>query len=173
MGEYIYHSSSTKDKVEKFKDLKDAIMGNQNSPATEPANVYLEDGAMAVLMDNIPTNPVEPESPEPEPDIQDPCKDLIELRIKKVWKGDDEKDRPNEVVFHITRSYKVGEDIIEDTTFNEEVILKKRTCRHRIYGKRFFPKGQSLPHTMWVRMERNTTIPIRLVRQRLTVIQPR
>ncbi len=115
----------TKDKVEKFKDLKDAIMGNQNSPATEPANVYLEDGAMAVLMDNIPTNPVEPESPEPEPDIQDPCKDLIELRIKKVWKGDDEKDRPNEVVFHITRSYKVGEDIIEDTTFNEEVILKK------------------------------------------------
>ena len=61
-----------KDKVEKFKDLKDAIMGNPNSSAAEPANVYMEDGAMAVLMDNIPTNPVEPESPEPEPDVQDP-----------------------------------------------------------------------------------------------------
>ena len=74
----------TKDKVEKFKDLKDAIMGNPNSSAAEPANVYMEDGAMAVLMDNIPTNPVEPEVREPEPDVQDPCKDLIELRIKKV-----------------------------------------------------------------------------------------
>ncbi len=71
----------TENKVVKFKDLKDALMGNGNGTATEPANVYQEDGAMAVLMDNTPTNPTEPEGQEPAPDIQDPCKDLIELRI--------------------------------------------------------------------------------------------
>lgn len=119
----------TEGKVEKFKDLKDALMGNPNSQATESANVYLEDGAMAVLMDNTPTSPVEPESPEPEPDIQDPCKDLIELRIKKVWKKDEEKDRPKEVVFHITRSYEADGKIITDETFNEEVILKKEDAQ--------------------------------------------
>ena len=46
--------------------------------------LYQEDGAMAVLMDNTPTNPTEPEGQEAAPDIQDPCKDLIELRIQKV-----------------------------------------------------------------------------------------
>ena len=66
----------TENKVVKFKDLKDALMGNGNGTATEPANVYQEDGAMAVLMDNTPTNPTESEGQEAAPDIQDPCKDL-------------------------------------------------------------------------------------------------
>lgn len=119
----------TKGKVEKFKDLKDAIMGNVNSPATEPVNVYQEDGAMAVLMDNTPTSPIEPEGQEPTPDIQDPCKDLIELRIKKVWKQDEEKDRPSEVIFHITRSYEVNGEIITDDIFSKDVILTPKDAQ--------------------------------------------
>ena len=49
-------------------------------------------------------------------------KDLIELRVKKVWKGDEEKDRPNEVVFQITRSYEADGQVTTDHTFNEQVI---------------------------------------------------
>lgn len=119
----------TENKVVKFKDLKDALMGNGNGTATEPANVYREDGAMAVLMDNTPTNPIEPEGQEAAPDIQDPCKDLIELRIQKVWKQDEEKDRPKEIVFQITRTYEVDGKTIPDETFHQEVILKKEDAQ--------------------------------------------
>lgn len=119
----------TENKVVKFKDLKDALMGNGNGTATEPANVYQEDGAMAVLMDNTPTNPTEPEGQEAAPDIQDPCKDLIELRIQKVWKQDEEKDRPKEIVFQITRTYEVDGKTIPDETFHQEVILKKEDAQ--------------------------------------------
>ena len=54
---------------------------------------------------------------------------MIELRIKKVWKGDEEKDRPELVVFHVKRSYEADGKTIEDETFNEEVILKKEDAQ--------------------------------------------
>lgn len=117
----------TENKVVKFKDLEDALMGN--GTAKEPVNVYQEDGAMAVLMNNTASTPTEPGGSEAEPDVQDPCKDLIELRIKKVWKGDDEKDRPNEVIFHVTRSYVVNGETFKDETFKEEVILTKEDAQ--------------------------------------------
>ena len=117
----------TKDKVVKFTDLKDAEMSG--AAGKIPVNVYQEDGAMAVLMNNTASSPTEPGGSEEEPDVQDPCKDLIELRIKKVWKGDEEKDRPNEVVFRITRSYEVDGQTIEDVDFSKEVILKKEDAQ--------------------------------------------
>lgn len=117
----------TENKVVKFTDLKDAVMNG--SAGEKPVDVYREDGAMAVLMNNKASSPTEPGGSEEAPDVQDPCKDLIELRIKKVWKGDDEKDRPNEVVFHITRSYEVNGDTIIDDNFNKEVILKKEDAQ--------------------------------------------
>ena len=121
----------TKDKVEKFSDLKDAILGNlmQKADQQPMAEVYQEDGAMAVLMANTATTPTEPGGGEETPDVQDPCKDLIELRLKKVWKGDEEKDRPNEVVFHITRTYEADGKTIKDENFNAEVILKKEDAQ--------------------------------------------
>ena len=119
----------TENKVVKFKDLKDALMGNGNSTATELVNVYREDGAMAVLMDNTPTNPTEPEGQDAPPDIQDPCKDLIALRIQKVWKQDEEKDRPKEIVFQITRTYEMDGKTISDETFHQEVLLKKEDAQ--------------------------------------------
>ena len=114
----------TENKVVKFTDLRDAVMSS-NAEGVEdlPANVYQEDGAMAVLMNNTPTDPTEPGGDPAVPDIQDPCKDLIELRLEKVWKGDKPEDRPKKVVFQITRSYEVNGETITDETFNEEVIL--------------------------------------------------
>ena len=117
----------TKDKVVKFTDLKDANMSGIAGKTS--VDVYQEDGAMAVLMNNTASSPTEPGGGEETPDVQDPCKDLIELRVKKVWKGDEEKDRPSEVVFHITRSYEVNGRTITDDTFNEEVILKKEDAQ--------------------------------------------
>ena len=112
----------TENKVVKFTDLKDAVMSGGAGKAL--VNVYQEDGAKAVLMNDTATDATEPGGNPAEPDVQDPCKDLIELRLQKVWKGDKPEDRPKEVVFHITRSYKVGEETIPDETFKEEVILK-------------------------------------------------
>lgn len=117
----------TENKVVKFIDLKDAMMSG--SAGKIPVNVYQEDGAMAVLMNNTASSPTEPGGGVEEPDVQDPCKDLIELRIKKVWKGDDEKDRPKEVVFQITRSYEADGQTIKDENFNKEVILKKEDAQ--------------------------------------------
>ena len=118
----------TKDKVVKFTDLKDANMSGIAGKTS--VDVYQEDGAMAVLMNNTASSPTEPGGGEETPDVQDPCKDLIELRVKKVWKGDEEKDRPSsEVVFHITRSYEVNGQTITDDTFNEKVILKKEDAQ--------------------------------------------
>lgn len=121
----------TEGKVVKFSDLEDAILKQlvSKADATAMAEVYQEDGAMAVLMANTATTPTEPGGGEETPDVQDPCKDLIELRVKKVWKGDEEKDRPNEVVFQITRSYEADGQVTTDHTFNEQVILKKEDAQ--------------------------------------------
>ncbi len=117
----------TENKVVKFTDLKGAEMSG--SAGKTPVNVYQEDGAMAVLMNNTASSPTEPGGNEEAPDVQDPCKDLIELRLKKVWKRDEEKDRPNEVVFNITRSYEKDGKPVVDTNFNKEVTLTKKDAQ--------------------------------------------
>ena len=113
----------TENKVVKFTDLKDAVMSD-DAGKEFLVNVYQEDGAKAVLMNDTATDATEPGGNPAEPDVQDPCKDLIELRLQKVWKGDKPEDRPNEVVFRITRSYEVDGKTIKDENFNKEVILK-------------------------------------------------
>ena len=113
----------TQNKVVKFTDLKDAVMSSSGVDTKRLVEVYQEDGAMAVLMNNESTEPTEPGGGPALPDIQDPCKDLIELRLEKVWKGDKPEDRPKEVVFQITRSYEVNGQTIPDETFKEEVTL--------------------------------------------------
>ena len=112
-------------KVEKFTDLKNAVMSNGSGK--KDLNAYMEDGAMAVLMDNTPTEPTEPGDEELPPDAQDPCTDTVQLRIQKFWKGDSEENRPEEIVLHITRSYKDSEgQVIQDTDFAQEVTLSKQ-----------------------------------------------
>lgn len=113
-----------KGKVEKFTDLKDAVMSNGSQEKELLA--YQEEGAMAILMKNTPTEPTKPGDKDEAPDVQDPCKELIKLRLKKVWKGDSEKERPEQVVFHITRSYEVNGQTIQDENFNEKIILSEK-----------------------------------------------
>ena len=50
----------------------------------------------------------------------------MQLRIQKVWKNDTDKDRPEEIVLHITRSYqdKAGETVW-DEDFLQEITLEK------------------------------------------------
>lgn len=113
-----------KGKVEKFTDLKNAVMSNGSEE--KDLNAYMEDGAMAVLMDNTPTEPTEPGDEELPPDAQDPCTDTVQLRIQKFWKGDSEENR-KEIVLYITRSYEDSEgQVIQDTDFVQKVTLNKQ-----------------------------------------------
>lgn len=112
-------------KVEKFTDLKDA----QATSGTEtiPLDAYMEDGAMALLMTNTPTEPTPiPEDEELPPDMQDPCSDIVELTIEKRWKGDNPDKRPESITLTITRTYmdETGEEV-KDDTFGETVTLTK------------------------------------------------
>lgn len=113
-----------KGKVEKFEDLKEAVISDGTNE--KPAHIYMEDGAMAVLMQDIPTNPTEPGGGEEAPDIQDPCDETVELRIKKVWKADEEKERPEEIVLHLTRTYEVDGEQKTDDTFQKEIHLSSK-----------------------------------------------
>lgn len=115
----------TENKVEQFADLKDAKLSN--GTVQKEANIYMEDGAMAVLMNNTPTEVTPPDGSEVEPpDIQDPCKDTVELKVKKIWKDDSEKERPEQITLHITRSYKDtdGKERM-DESFGQEVVLNR------------------------------------------------
>lgn len=110
--------------VEKFTDLKNAVMSSKTT--TKELAAYQEDGSMAVLMDNTPTAETEPGDEGVPPDVQDPCEDTVQLRLRKVWEKDSEEDRPEEIILYITRSYKDADGkIVEDTDFSQEVTLSK------------------------------------------------
>ena len=74
---------------------------------------------------------------------------------KGLGKRDEEKDRPNEVIFNITRSYEKDGKPVVDTNFNKEVNFdQKKMHKHRTYGKRFL-RELNIQHIMLARMERN------------------
>ena len=56
-------------------------------------------------MKDSPTHILPPDEMNPPSDVQDPCKDTIQLRVRKVWEDDKEANRPNNIVVHITRKY--------------------------------------------------------------------
>ncbi len=107
-----------------FTIWKNAYM--KDASRRKSVNVYQEDGQMAVLMKNTPTEPTELEEGEEPEDMQDPCKDKVNLKIKKVWKGDRQEERPEEITLHITRTYKDSNGaVIEDLDFKEMITLTK------------------------------------------------
>lgn len=108
-------------KVENFSDLEDAVLSGSASAGEIPLEAYMENGAKAVLMEDVPTHVTTPEETTPPPDAQDPCKDTVQLRIRKVWKGDKEANRPDSIVVHITRHYtNADRKVVQDQTFNGE-----------------------------------------------------
>lgn len=111
-------------KVEKFTDLKDAKA--TSGTETIPLDAYMEDGAMALLMTNTPTEPTPiPEDEELPPDMQDPCSDLVNLTIEKRWKGDNPDKRPESISLTITRTYEENGKVVQDASFNETVTMTK------------------------------------------------
>ena len=115
----------TENKVEKFTDLKGAQATSETK--TIPLDAYMENGAMALLMTNTPTEPTPiPEDEELPPDMQDPCSDIVELNIEKRWKGDNPDKRPESITLTITRTYmdETGKEV-KDDTFGETVTMTK------------------------------------------------
>lgn len=115
----------TENKVEKFTDLKGVQATSETE--TKPLNAYMENGAMALLMNDKPTAPTPiPEGEKLPPDMQDPCSDIVELNIEKRWKGDNPDKRPESITLTITRSYQDenGQEV-QDASFNETVTMTK------------------------------------------------
>lgn len=115
----------TENKVEKFTDLKGAQATSETE--TKPLDAYMENGAMALLMNDTPTTPTPiPTDELLPPDMQDPCSDLVNLTIEKRWKGDNPDKRPESITLTITRSYQDenGQEV-QDASFNETVTMTK------------------------------------------------
>lgn len=132
----------TQGKVVSFSDLKDAILKGTTNAV--PADVYRDEGARAVLMDGVSTSPTKPLDVVPSPDVQDPCKDTIALRIQKKWQGDHPKNRPLEVSFHITRSYVVNGTEIQDERFAQDITLTQSDAVTSDIGERIL-SGKEYP----------------------------
>ncbi len=114
----------TENKVEKFTDLKGAQATSETE--TKPLEAYMENGAMALLMTNTPTEPTPiPEDELLPPDMQDPCSDLVNLTVEKRWKGDNPDKRPESITLTITRTYEENGKVVQDPSFNETVTMTK------------------------------------------------
>ncbi len=114
---YEFHHRA-KNKVEKVSDLIGAVLEGPDNEEV-PLNAYMEQGAKVVLMNDVGTKPTEPDETAPPADVQDPCKDMVQLRIRKVWKKDKEANRPEKILLHFTRSYVDGQgNTIQDSAFN-------------------------------------------------------
>ncbi len=111
-------------KTEKFENLADAQIRSADSGGTN-LDAYMENGAMAVLMNNAPSQSAEPGDDKPAQDIQDPCHDKVQLRIKKVWKQDSEVNRPSQIRLYITRTYIYGGVVVQDDTFRQQVVVNE------------------------------------------------
>ena len=111
--------------VQRFTDLKGALMSD-GTQTKIPVEAYQENGAKAVLMNDVKTYPTESGDEEEPDDIQDPCKDKVELRIKKVWKNDTEKERPDVITLTITRTYQNDNgEKVGDNEFEEVIEMSK------------------------------------------------
>ena len=80
--------------VDSYDTLKDASLGTESSGDTAKLNAYISD-AKAVLMADTKTDlNTEDDSTTPEPSqTQDPCDELINLTINKVWRDNKDQDQ--------------------------------------------------------------------------------
>lgn len=89
------------------------------------ANIYIS-ASKAVLMQDQRTSDNSDGTVAPPPDMQDPCDENIHLTINKKWKDllNIDKMRPDHIKVYLTRTYKLGEEIVEDQEFKQTIEIK-------------------------------------------------
>ena len=121
--------------VEKFDKFKNAKLSSVD--IDKDADVYIS-SAKAVLMKNTKTSDNEENLTPPPSDMQDPCDELINLTINKVWKdfGNFEGIRPDEIELYLTRTYKNSNgDIVKDEQFEQTIIVKPSDDMKNVWQK--------------------------------------
>ena len=114
--------------VEKYPEFDHAYITDGNT--RKDANVYIS-SSKAVLMDDAITSDNLDTSGPPPTDMQDPCDDLYNLTINKIWRdfNNIEKIRPNEITVTLTRSYVVNNQEVTDETFKQ--VIKITASMHK------------------------------------------
>ena len=93
--------------VDKYDTLQNAVMAAKGSSETADLNAYVSD-AKAVLMSDAKTSLNSGDNTSPEPsDAQDPCDELINLTVNKVWDDFRNLDgsRPGTITITISRTW--------------------------------------------------------------------
>ena len=93
--------------VDKYDTLQNAVMAAKGSSETADLNAYVSD-AKAVLMSDAKTSLNTGDNTSPEPsDAQDPCDELINLTVNKVWDDFRNLDgsRPGTITITISRTW--------------------------------------------------------------------
>ena len=108
--------------VETFDKFKNAILSSVD--IKEEAEVYIS-SAKAVLMKDKKTSDNEENLSPPPSDMQDPCDELINLTINKIWKdfSNFENIRPDQIELLLTRTYKENGEVKEDKEFAQTIVL--------------------------------------------------
>lgn len=121
-GSSILNSSYTKDAasgwsiysvghmktVDSYDTLKDAKLETESSKDTVKLNAYISDAKAVLMADTKTTLNTEDDSTTPEPSqTQDPCDELINLTINKVWRDNKNQDkkRPDNITVTIQRTW--------------------------------------------------------------------
>lgn len=93
--------------VDKYDTLQNAVMAAKGSSETADLNAYVSD-AKAILMSDAKTSLNTGDNTSPEPsDAQDPCDELINLTVNKVWDDFRNLDgiRPDTITITISRTW--------------------------------------------------------------------
>ena len=121
-GSSILNSSYTKDAssgwsiysvghmktVDSYDTLKDAQLETESSKDTAKLNAYISDAKAVLMADTKTILNTEDDSTTPEPSqTQDPCDELINLTINKVWRDNKDQDekRPDNITVTIQRTW--------------------------------------------------------------------
>lgn len=120
--------------VETFDKFKNAILSSVD--INEEAEVYIS-SAKAVLMKDKKTSDNEENLTPPPSDMQDPCDELINLTINKIWKdfGNFENIRPDQIELLLTRTYTENGEVKEDKEFAQTILLNPSDDMKNIWQK--------------------------------------
>lgn len=120
--------------VETFDKFKNAILSSVD--INKEAEVYIS-SAKAVLMKNEKATDNEENLTPPPSDMQDPCDELINLTINKIWKdfGNFENIRPDQIELLLTRTYTENGEVKEDKEFAQTILLNPSDDMKNIWQK--------------------------------------